>query len=75
MFVISFERQYIVATAFHNLGSDLLLATRRIDGDHRSFEVEQLQQQRNCRNFVGFRVDSDLSQRQSRFRVPGRNEV
>ncbi len=40
LLVIAFERQHVVTAASDDLGSNLLLAAHRVDGDRGAFQVE-----------------------------------
>ncbi len=73
--MVGLERQNVLPTAGDDLGRDLFLTAHRVDGDRGATQIEQFQQQRNGRDFVGFAIYGDLPQRQPGVAGPGRNQM
>lgn len=61
--LVAFERQDKVRFANDDLFGDLFLRAHGVDGNDRARDVNQAQQFRNCRDFVGFFGTGDLPQR------------
>ena len=73
--LVAFHGPDVVATARYDLLSDLLLAAHGINGRPGPVQVQQLQQQRNGRDFVGLLVHGHLPQRQLRLGGPRTDQV
>jgi hypothetical protein len=75
VFLVVFDSQRVVAASFQNLGGNGLLAAHGVDGHQGAVQVEQLQERRDGRDFIGFHIDRYLSQRQVLCGGPSADQV
>ena len=73
--LVALHGQHVVATLVDNLPSNCFLAAHRIDRHQGAGDVEHLQERRDRSDFVGFRIDGNLAERQVLGGSPGADQV
>src|SRR5579859_5915354 len=75
MLVIAFDDQSVIAAALDDLRGDFFLTAHGIDRHQSTVKVQQLQEQRNRRDFIGFGSDGDLAEAEVLSAGPGADQV
>ena len=73
--LVLFHSQYVAGARIDDVRSDRLLTSHRVDSDRRAANVDGLEQLWNRSDLVGLVIHSNLTERQTKVRHPGTDDM